>query len=82
MLHLVSLLGPFISAKGDAVERSVTNLSLAGKDVIGSAASQTANSPALPIEAMLAILAGLLLSAFVLLLRESRIETRETIGRR
>ncbi len=81
MLHLASLLGPFISAKGDAVEWSVTTLSLAGKDVIGSAASQTANSPVLPIEAMLAILAGLLLSAFVLLLRESRIETRETIGR-
>ena len=62
----------------DLTERTVTTLSLAGKDVVGAAASQAAQSSYLPLEVMLVILGSLLVSGFMLLLRESRIEKRNT----
>lgn len=73
---LTIMTAPLLAAAG-ASGQTVNSLALAGKDVVGAAASQAASSQHLPLEVTLVVLSGLLVSGFLLLLRESRIEKRQ-----
>lgn len=63
----------------DAVEstsHAVSNLSSATHNAIGTKAAQTAQSGIFPVETAFIVLGCLLVTGFVLLLRESQIERR------
>lgn len=63
--------------KAAAETSSVNALSLGGKDFLSARAVEVAGSPVLPLEVVIVMIGGLLVSGFALLLRETRIERRK-----
>ncbi|MCH2456979.1 MAG: hypothetical protein MK186_02900 [Henriciella sp.] len=63
--------------KAAAETSSVNALSLGGKDFLSARAVEVTGSPVLPLEVVIVMIGGLLVSGFALLLRETRIERRK-----
>ena len=78
MTFALSTAASLILKAAEGSQATVNTLSMAGKDVIGAQASAATEAGFLPIQVAFVVMGCLMVSGFVLLLRESRIEQRDS----
>lgn len=74
MFSLFTAASSLLQMSSQPIRGGVNALSLGGKDVIAARAQDVAGSSILPLEVLIVLIGALLVSGFLLLLRESRIE--------
>lgn len=76
MFSLFTAASSLLQMSSQPIWGGVNALSLGGKDVIAARAQDVAGSSILPLQVLIVLISALLVSGFLLLARESRIERK------